>query len=150
MIRGFFSPTHLGKTDPAATEVPLLDAFLYLPSIDAHVSLQFLVDTGADVSVLHARDSLRLIQSEPEWDVIRAYPAEDFGGAGAGRPYYGVPALMVLSHEDGGSDAKQIRIWIAEPGGLNQEHESLLGRDVLAHYTLHFAQPIALTLERRI
>ena len=149
MIRGFFSPTHLGKADPAATEVPLLDAFLYVPSIDAHVSLQFLVDTGADVTVLQAQDSLRLVQTESQWKVIRGHPAEEFGGAGAGRPYYGVPALVVLSHEDGRNDPQQIRIWIAEPGGLNQEHESLLGRDFLVHYNMHFAQPVAITLERR-
>ena len=95
MIRGFFSPTHLGTNDPAATEVPLLDAFLYVPSVDAHVSLQFLVDTGADVSVLHARDSLRLLQGPRDWATFRTFPAEDLGGAGAGRPYYGVPALVI-------------------------------------------------------
>jgi hypothetical protein len=34
VIRGFFSATHLGQDDPAATEVPLIDAFLYVPCID--------------------------------------------------------------------------------------------------------------------
>ncbi len=149
MIRGFFTPAHLGRNDPALTEVPLLDAFLYVPCVDAHVSLQFLVDTGADMTVLHAQDSLRLLPSDEDWTVIRTFHTEHFGGAGAGRPYYGVPAVLFLSHEDETTDGVEMTIWIAEPGGLNQEHESLLGRDVLAHYTLTFVQPEGLTLERR-
>lgn len=84
MIRGRFSPSHLGTTEPAATEVPLLNVFLYLPAIDAHTSVDFLVDTGADVTVVHPRDSLRLAMTPAQWELIRRQPAERLSGAGAG------------------------------------------------------------------
>ena len=148
MIRGFFSETHLGSDDPAATKVPLVDAFLYLPCIEAHVTLQFLMDTGADVSVLHPPDGLRLVRRAKDWEIIRTYPAEYLGGAGGGHPYYGVPAVIMLSHEDGATDSLTAPIWIADPRG-RQEHESLFGRDLLAHFVLTFAQPDALSLERK-
>jgi hypothetical protein len=149
VIRGFFSPTHLGNPEPAVTAVPLLDAFLYLPLTDTHISLQFLVDTGADMTVLHPRDSLRLIADEVAWDKLRAQPAETLGGAGAGLPYYLVPVVIGLEHEDGMIDSLPLTIGIGEPAPAIEGHESLLGRDVLAHYWLSFIQPESLVLEAR-
>ena len=146
MIRGFFSPTHLGKDDPAPTQVPLLDAFLYLPSIDQHVTLQFLVDTGADVSVLHPQDGLRLASREEDWEAIRSFPREYLGGAGAGEPYFGVPAFLFLTHDDDETWVREIRIWMADADS-RLEHESLLGRDVLEHFKMTFVQSSELTLE---
>lgn len=144
MIRGVFSPAHPGNPDPAPTPVPLIQTFIYVPVVDRHVSLEFLLDTGADVTVLHARDSLRLLQSPEDWAIVRAFHAEDIAGAGAGRPYYAVPAVVFLTHDDGSADANAITIWVAEPGGPNDAHASLL-----ANYTLLYAQPDDLILERR-
>lgn len=126
--------------------MPLLDAFLYVPSVNEGVFLQFLVDTGADVSVLHAQDGLRLLTTDDQWAIVKSFHTEYFGGAGADRPYHGVPAVLFLSHEDGSAETREMVIWIAEPGGPNAAHESLFGRDLLSHYTLVFEQPDSLTL----
>lgn len=124
----------------------MLNAFLYVPCIDRQVTLQFLVDTGADVSVLHPQDSNRLASSRASWRTLREFHYEPLGGAGAGFNYYAVPAVLFLSHDDDAPWIKQIVIWIADSeSGL--EHESLLGRDILEHFKLTFIQPTELTLE---
>jgi hypothetical protein len=146
VIEGFFSPTHLGHDEPAFTDVPLLDAFLYLPLLDAHISLQFLVDTGADMTVIHPRDSLRLV-SRSDWPRVRELPSESLTGAGQGIPYYFAPVVLIFSHVDGGIEQLTLPVGIAEPEDRLASHESLLGRDVLARFTMTFSQPERLVLE---
>lgn len=139
MIRGYFSDTHLGSDESAATAVPLIETFLFIPSIDAGATVQFLVDTGADVSVLHPYDAGRLIETPAQWSTIRAMPREHLGGAGGGLVYYGTPAVLLFTVDDGATHSQRTRIWIADADSPLR-HESLLGRDVLAGHTLTFGQ----------
>ena len=131
--------------------MPPIEAYLFVPSIDSHITLQLLVDTGADVTSIHPRDSMRLAgrdTASDRWQTIRQFPSETFGGAGRDLSYYGVPAVLGFREIDGRIDQLPIRVWIGEPSALIEEHESLLGRDVLAHYAMSFSQPHALVLER--
>lgn len=139
MIRGYFSDTHLGSDDPAPTSVPLIDVFVYLPAIDAHTTIPFLVDTGADVSVLHPPDAKRLIRTAAQWSTIRAMPREHLSGAGAGLAYFGTPAALFFTDDSGATHAAQNLLWIADADSP-LPHESLLGRDVLEGFTLTFRQ----------
>ena len=131
--------------------MPLLDALLYVPAIDGHITIQFLVDTGADLTVIHPHDSLRLAGADPHnerWATIRQFPSERFGGAGRDLPYFGVPAVLGFNNDDGTIDQLPIRVWFGEPVSALQEHESLLGRDVLEHFDLTFSQGRSIALAR--
>jgi hypothetical protein len=138
VIRGFFSPTQLGVVNPAYTAVPLVDAFLWLPLTDGSLTLQFLVDTGADMTVLHPQDSLRLLRTNAQWSRIRRLGGVPLGGAGQNVLHYPVDASLVFEREDGEPERVDLTLHIAEPGPQNRQLESLLGRDVLRHFMTTF------------
>lgn len=145
MIAGYFSSRHPGRQDDSPTRVPLVDAFVYLPAINEHLWVTFLVDTGADVTVLHPFDATRLVRTPDQWRAIRAHPVHRLGGAGGGLEYFGVPALVLFPLEDGGLHGVNIVLWVADSRS-QMEHESLLGRDILAAFRMSYVQDEALTL----
>jgi hypothetical protein len=147
-VRGFFSQTHILRSVLAPTPVPLVNAFIYVSDLGLGAPLQFLVDSGADITVLHPHDSVRLLKTPEQWAAVRRYPMEPLSGAGHELPHYLVNADIVLEHEDGTLDSDAITLWIAEPDQQNWLQESLLGRDVLAGFSVLFEKMIALTLER--
>ena len=83
-VRGFFSDTRLTLSQSeSVTAVPYVRGLVYLPVLDRRAAVDFLIDTGADTSVLHPQDSLRLLTV----DEIKALPnAVAFGGAVEGSP----------------------------------------------------------------
>lgn len=147
-INGIFSPTHLLRSDPALTAVPLVEAYVYLPVLQKGVTLQFLVDTGADMTVLHPQDSLRLLPTAADWNAIDHYETKAVGGAGHGLPHKLIDAVVVFRHHDGSLDSESLTLWIAVPNQQNLVQESLLGRDVLASFATRFDHMTSLTFDR--
>ncbi len=132
--------------------VPLLDAAIWIPALGevndpaAAIPVVFLVDSGADMTVLHPQDSRRLFVNEEQWAKVRQYPSISVGGAGQDQPHYQVPGYVLLLHEDQQVDMQSVELHIAERHAGNEQIESLLGRDVLQHYVTTFDQVRALSL----
>lgn len=137
-IRGFFSKTHLTTNpDPdTLASVPYVRAVITIPSTGKSVNASFLIDTGADMTVIHPQDGLRLF-SESEIDSI-PNPIE-VGGAGHGRRYYPIDAELSFLHDHGEVQMVAITAYIAEATN-NVTTESLLGRDVLGSFIMNFDQ----------
>lgn len=97
----------------------------------------FLIDTGADVTILHPQDSLRLLRPEE----IRALPnPAPMSGVGGGANSYPIEATVVLMHDDRRLHSVPLTIFLADPSPANQWLDSLLGRDALDHFIMHFDQ----------
>jgi hypothetical protein len=149
VIRGVFSANHPNikrSYEPNHPAVPLLRTYLWVPGLGG-VDDSFLVDTGADMTVLHPDDSRRLWRTEEQWDELRRRPSTRVSGAGQGVPHYHVDAIVLLRHEDGELDLRGITLYVAEPHAGNEQLESLLGRDILRHYVTTFDRLHAITLD---
>jgi hypothetical protein len=131
VIRGFFDAE-------ARRPTPRVRAVLLLPDVGARFgSIDFQIDTGADESVLHPADALRLgLRID---DLVRAYtnwgePSELAGIAGRTLSYH-VTARYVFQpdrrpHPQQVSSRIHIAKWMPE----NDVLPSLLGWDVLQHF----------------
>jgi hypothetical protein len=118
------------------------------PSSSEASGVQFLVDSAADMTVLHPQDSLRLFPKPSDWAAIQSHPTRTVGGAGHGLPHRLVDALIVFTHEDDTMDSEPVTVWIAPPNDQNVQQESLLGRDVLASFVTRFDHLTTFTLDR--
>ena len=141
-VRGFFSDTRLVLGDPAGSytapaALPYVWTIVHLPAFDRRALVTFLIDTGADVTTLHPQDSLRLL-SPSEFSGLTKPVA--LGGAGAGVNHYPLDATIVFMHDDQRLHSIDITAYVAEPTTLNMRYESLLGRDALDHFVMHFDQ----------
>ena len=141
-IRGFFSKTYLtlssqaGTDMPASSAVPYVRAIINVPSINKFVVSSFLIDTGADATIIHPQDGLRLFTRAQ----INALPNPDsFGGAGADKPHYPVEAEIAFLHDHGEIQIVPTTIYFSDPDH-NKQFDSLLGRDVLDSFIMNFDQ----------
>lgn len=135
-IRGFFSATRLAG-QAAPTALPYVVSLVLLPQLRRRALVTFLIDTGADVTILHPQDSLRLLRPED----IRALPnPAPMGGVGGGANSYPIQATIVLMHDDRRLHSVPLTIFLADPSPANQWLDSLLGRDALDHFIMHFDQ----------
>ncbi|MCH7698838.1 MAG: hypothetical protein IH865_07870 [Chloroflexi bacterium] len=135
-IRGFFSKTHLTPNPDTPTSVPYVHAEILIPSTGKSVIASFLIDTGADMTVIHPQDGLRLFSAAQ----ITAIPGPiDVGGAGHGKLYYPIDAEVSFLHDHGEVQTVSITAYVAEATN-NVTTESLLGRDVLGSFIMNFDQ----------
>lgn len=133
-----FSPTHLvGGSPTSMTEVPYVNAVVELPRLGRWAVVTFLVDTGADMTVLNPQDSLRLVLGN-EWSGL-TNPIT-VGGAGAGLAHFPEPATLHFLHDDGRIESVPATTYVGTPDPRNMGLESLLGRDVLANFVMTFDQ----------
>lgn len=142
VIRGFFSNIYLtlssqaGNDVTAPTAVPYVRAGIYAPSIKKWVVSSFLIDTGADATIIHPQDSLRLYTRTQ----INSLPNPTmFGGAGAGKPHYPVDAQIIFLHDHGEMQEVPTTVYVSDPSH-NVQFDSLLGRDVLGSFIMNFDQ----------
>ena len=112
---------------------PFVEGRLVIPRLRIEERVRFLVDSGASNTCLHPRDARALS--------VRFDQLADIGelqGVGGGSPYFREPAILEFS------DGRQtrfygVRLLIAEPRGMrNGGLPSLLGRDVVNQWYMHY------------
>lgn len=135
-VLGFFSPVHLTRdSPPARAPVPYVSVRLELELFRASRRVSFLIDTGSDTTVINPQDSLALIPPDG-WPRLRN--PVSVRGAGAGTPHFPEPAVLHFRHEDGRIQSISSGIYVALPYEQNRRLDSVLGRDLLAHFSMLF------------
>ncbi len=115
ILRGYFGPD--GR--------PRLRAVIRFPRLGSLGIVEFLVDTGADASVLSLPDASRILQGQ----LANLAGGQDLGGVGGGLSCYGEPGSINFPCDDRNSIvAYEQVVFIAK---TNNVPDSLLGRDVL-------------------
>ena len=106
-------------------------------------AIPFMIDTGADVTVLSADDSLAVLGSEAfGLDFARDPRRLQIQGIGGGAQYVVRDATMTLRSREGESYSLAMPILIAEPAPPRlaepgpPQPPSVLGRDFLRHFHL--------------
>jgi hypothetical protein len=126
MIIGYFPPINSGDSPPYF--VGLID----IPEMGiTDVEIQFLIDTGADRSLIGDDDSRRMVQDhQADFTTLEeGIPSQGIGGIVSTRE-----AQAKLQLEDFSTD---LEIDILEPvPGQQPTVPSLLGRDILSHFAL--------------
>jgi predicted aspartyl protease len=109
---------------------PFIELTVRLTRLDLEVSAAFLVDTGADSTLLSGREWRR---AGVERSTLKA-PSQTIAGFGGFVDLSLEPAVLVLRHADGSEDLLSIDIEMGaeQPAGI----PSVLGRDVLNRYRL--------------
>lgn len=109
---------------------PYIRALVYLPRLRAEARIRFLVDTGADRTLIHG-DDRRFFSAGPASTGEGLTPDLSMSGIGGGTNSYGIEeAVYVLQDEDGASWPVPGHVQIAlDPAARGVP--SLLGRDVL-------------------
>ena len=136
---------------PGASPAPYITAWVYAryPRADAqrHVTVSFMVDTGADRTVLSLRKARQLIRGDWETVCRTSITAEGIGGAQA---YWEVPMRLWFWDVSVRSyvylDSLVLVPFYSEVQDLAELHSerqgrepiSLLGRDVFGHMRLEF------------
>ena len=105
-------------------------AVLFCPRIHVNGYIDFLVDTGADVTTLHPRDAI--VMSVP-YELF--YPGSPIFGIGGVESTYEERAVIVFD------DGQYMRFYalhlsIAQPKPENLALPSLLGQDILRHWNM--------------
>lgn len=104
---------------------PYVECRLIIPRLDVNQRMAFLLDTGADRTCPHPRDTRRA-----------RIPVGELGGAtesigvGGESPYYREHSLLLFDDESL-SRVYAVELLVAEPHGDSESLPSLLGRDVI-------------------
>ena len=106
-------------------------------------AIPFMIDTGADVTVLSSADSLRLLRDDAfAMDFARDPRRLQIRGIGGGAQYVVRDATMTLRSREGENYSLTMPILIAEPAPPRlaepgpPQPPSVLGRDFLRHFHL--------------
>ena len=132
-IPGYLAPVRI----PAVPARPYVDAELRIQGIGTSLAIPFLIDTGADDTILHPRD-LEQSQRDLLDTAFDEHPERQWiGGVGGGGYIIPLSARLFFQIE-GGRDRAWLdcRVWVAEPTATNWRLPSLLGRDLLHLFRL--------------
>ena len=129
MIKGFFD----------ANGRPRVQALVSLHSFVDVNWVTFLVDTGADLTILHPRDAALL-----EIPLSKLEYSESLGGIGGGMSY-SPQVCDLLFFRDAPNlrlhDWRRFSIAVAQPTAHNLSLPSLLGRDILEKWRMNYDRP---------
>lgn len=112
--------------------------YLSLPRLKlGPIRITFVLDTGADITMLHPGDARRLgVAFQSDFKGIQPLVIPGVGTAKA----YQEGAVLELPHLDGRVDRLAGNILIAVLTKVNRKHPSLLGRDVFDHYSIIYSR----------
>ena len=132
-IPGYLVPVRI----PGVAARPYVEVELLLEGTSSVFTVGFLIDTGADDTILHPGDLQR-----PDVPPI-TLPFGDHperrrvGGIGGGTDIIPVSAGLFFRTDTGADRVWQdARVWVAEPTATNRRLPSLLGRDLLQFFRL--------------
>ena len=108
-----------------STGRPFLEGRLIIPRLGITADISFLVDTGADISVLMPDDSVRI-----GLDFKDLPNSTSIGGVGGNANVFVEPAMVLLA-DAAAVHVFSINLGIMEEGAGRSPTPSLLGRDVL-------------------
>jgi hypothetical protein len=116
---------------------PFVDGLLRFPGSGARAA-RFLVDTGADLTIVHPIDYRSMGLSFADF---KSFPEESSTGVGGRAAYRRVPVELYLRHDSGQFDRLRLAIMVARSDLAALRLPSLLGRDVTDLYVLTIARP---------
>lgn len=124
MLRGRFGDT---------TGRPYIEGRLILPRLSISGDISFLVDTGADTSVLVPADALRLSVPYSELDGDR-----EVGGIGGSAHCYIERAILVFTEPNVALYAYDLQLDVMPVDPSAMDCLSILGRDVLDQWRITY------------
>ena len=116
MIAGYFENDGL----------PYVECRLSLPRLGCLGRIPFLIDSGADTTILHPDAA-----SELGCPFDALVNPDEFTGVGGALLYYTERAVLTFDNEDGGVQRFETDIAVAKPHPVTNGLDSLLGRDIL-------------------
>lgn len=121
-----------GTLDPVAR--PFVRCRLTLPRFGIVARMMFLVDTGADATYLHPRDSVRM---GVPFDLLEGSLTSR--GIGGRATYFPEPAILSFTDYTAGQRyGYRISVNIAKPGDVGDRLPSLLGRNVVRRWRMDY------------
>ncbi len=135
MIRGFFDES--GR--------PRLDGLVRIPRMGVTYAVDFLVDTGADITVLHYPD---VSFAGVDFDfLVRESEKDTCEGVGGIAEYFVEKAIVdLLDDSKGETLSYPIDLYIATPSQSEWHQASLLGRNIIDLHDMIYS-PRTLRLE---
>ena len=118
------------RLEEDAPPAPYLKAWVILPDLGVEGEVDFLIDTGADVTCLHPKD---IRDMGIDYRLLTPGSLNYPRGIGGAAGYYREPALLLFQDRDRGDTFCQLPVNIYEnPNDPAMERtSSLLGRDFL-------------------
>ena len=132
-IPGYLVPVRI----PGVAARPYMEVELLLEGTSSVFTVGFLIDTGADDTILHPGD-LQRPDVPPLTLPFADHPERRrVGGIGGSTDLIPVSARLFFQTDTGGGRLWQdCRVWVAQPNDTNQRLPSLLGRDLLQFFRL--------------
>jgi hypothetical protein len=144
MIKGdlSFKPANLGNL-PVWHARPWIDAEIEIPILNIKQTFTFLVDSGADVTILAVGDAISAIQKRGYRILGQSCEQKVSLGIGGQACYYVVDAKIAFMHPDNSIEGYCLELLIAKPakkGSKKRDFQlkipSLLGRNILCQFRM--------------
>jgi hypothetical protein len=113
---------------------PFIEGRLLLPRLRIQTNISFLVDTGADTTVLLPADCLKM---GIDYDDLVESPSTSVGIGGVSQNY-AERALILFTEPGKAIHAYELTIEIVDPDSYLMDIPSLLGRDVLNQWRMRY------------
>ena len=124
-------------TIPGVAARPYVDVELLIDGASSGFDVRFLIDTGADDTILHPRDTQRPDAPPLPFSFDDHPEGRRIEGVGGGVYIIPVSARLFFQTDTGGGRLwPDCWVWVAQPNDTNQRLPSLLGRDLLQFFRL--------------
>ena len=132
-IPGYLRPVAI----PGVPARPYVNAEMLIRGTSTAATIRFLIDTGADDTILHPNDVEQSAEHLLETRFEEHPDRQWVGGVGGGGYIIPVSARLFF-RTDTGTDrlSQDARVWVAQPTATNRRLPSLLGRDLLQFFRL--------------